>query len=61
MDDVDELPADATNTSGSVAMDAMTDPADAAQLLDVDVEQLARSVSLIPNDGLFGLETLEPG
>ena len=42
--DVDELPTDAAVTidlAGLSAGDAMTDGAEAAELLDVDVDQLA--------------------
>jgi hypothetical protein len=37
----------------------MTDSADAAQLLDVDVDQLTRAFSLVSDDRLSGLEALE--
>jgi hypothetical protein len=58
--DMDELPADASNASGAVSVDTMADTADTAQLLDVDVDQLARAFSLVSDDWLFGLEALEP-
>src|SRR5260370_31051809 len=56
--DVDELPADSSNTGGAVAVDAMSDTADTPQLLDVDVDQLARAISLISHDRLLRLEAL---
>jgi hypothetical protein len=37
----------------------MTDTADAAQLLDVDVDQLTRAFSLVSDDRLLGLEALK--
>jgi hypothetical protein len=58
--DVDELPPYATDPGGAVAMDAMADATDAAQLLDVDVDQLARAISLISHDRFLRLEALEP-
>jgi hypothetical protein len=57
--DVDELPADASGVLSTIAGDAMADTADAAQLLDVDVDQLARAIPLIPDDRLFELQALE--
>jgi hypothetical protein len=59
--DMDELPADAADLLGVVAMDAMTDAADTAQLLDIHVDQLARLVPLVSASGLFGFEVLESG
>jgi hypothetical protein len=41
-------------------MDAMSDTTDTSQLLDVDVDQLARAISLISHDRLLRLEALEP-
>jgi hypothetical protein len=38
----------------------MADTTDTAQLLDVDVDQLAWAFSLISNDGRLGLEAFEP-
>jgi hypothetical protein len=58
--DVNELPANASHACGAVSVDAMTDTADTPQLLDVDVDQLTRAVSLVSDDRLFGLEALEP-
>jgi hypothetical protein len=42
-------------------MNAVTDTSDTAEFLDVDVDQLAGSVPLIPDGRLFGLQVLEPG
>jgi hypothetical protein len=58
--DMDELPADAADFLRLIAMDAMTDAADTAQLLDVHVDELARLVPLVSANGLFGFEALEP-
>jgi hypothetical protein len=58
--DMDKLPADASDSCGAVSVDAMADTADTAQLLDIDVEQLARAFSLVSDDRLFGLEAAEP-
>jgi hypothetical protein len=57
---MDELPADASNASGAVTVDAMADTADTPQLLDVNVDQLTGTFSLVSDDRLFGLEALEP-
>jgi hypothetical protein len=38
----------------------MTDTADTPEFFDVDVDQLTRAFSLVSDDGLFGLEALEP-
>jgi hypothetical protein len=38
--DMDELPADAAHATAPIAGDAMADPADTAQLFDVDMPQL---------------------
>ena len=56
---MDELPTDAPDSSGAVAMDAMADTTDTAQLLDIDVDQLAGTISLVPDDRLLGLEVLK--
>jgi hypothetical protein len=58
--DMDELPTDASDSGGSVAVDAMSDTADTPQLLDIDVDQLAGTISLISDHGRLGLEALEP-
>jgi len=58
---VDELPADATDTSGAVAVDPMSHASDAAEFLDVDVDELSGMVSLITDDGFFGIEVFESG
>jgi hypothetical protein len=58
--DVNVLPADAADTPGSVSVDAMADPADAPQLLDVHMDQLAGAISLVPVIGWLGIEVLEP-
>lgn len=59
--DVDELPADAADTSGAVTVDTMSHASDAAEFLDVDVDELSRMVSLIAHDGFFGIEVFESG
>jgi hypothetical protein len=58
--DMDELPADASNTGGAVTVDAMSNTSDTTQLLDVDVDQFAGPISLVSDDRLLGLEALEP-
>jgi hypothetical protein len=57
--DMNELPADAADFLRAVAMDAMTDTPDAAQLLDVHVDELAGLVPLVSANGFFGLQALE--
>jgi len=59
--DVDELPTDAADTSGAVTVDTMAHSSDAAELLDIDVDELSRMVSLVADDGFFGIEVLESG
>src|SRR5216683_2027885 len=50
--DMDELPADASAVAvaGSVAGDAVADPVEAAELLDVDMDHLTRRFALVAND-----------
>lgn len=57
---VNELPSDASRVLPTIAGDAMADAADAAKLFDIDVDELARAVPLVSDDGLFGFEALEP-
>jgi hypothetical protein len=59
--DMDELPADAASLDRVVPVDAVTDATDTAQLLDIDVDELARAISLVPNDRDLGLEAFEAG
>ena len=55
--DVDELPAGAARLALlPVAGDAMADALEAAELLDVDVDQLARLLPLVAADRLGRLE-----
>jgi len=58
--DVDKLPADAARPGPSVPGDAMADPADAAQLLDVEMEQLPRLRPFIPPAGGDRLRRPQP-
>jgi hypothetical protein len=58
--DMDELPADASDSCGAVSVDTMADAADTAQLLDVDVDQLPGMLSLVSDDRFFGFEAAEP-
>jgi hypothetical protein len=59
---VDELPAQAlagaapVTPAGAIAGDAMADALDAAQLLDVDVDQLAGMLVLVADDGWPGVQ-----
>src|SRR5687768_18416801 len=52
--DVDVLPASAHRAVAPVAGDAMTNPRDSAQFLDVEVDQLARALPLITDNGRSG-------
>ena len=60
--DVQELPTqpppDAAPIAlpGAIAGDAMADAVDAAELFDLDVDQLARLLTLVADDGRFGVE-----
>ena len=56
--DVDELPADAAGLAlaCAVAGDAMADALEAAELLDVDVDQLAGMLALVAADRLGRLQ-----
>src|SRR6516165_4463987 len=49
--DMDEFPPDTTRVSPTVAVDAMTNAADAAEFLDVQVKQRAGTVVLIASRG----------
>jgi hypothetical protein len=55
--DVDVLPADPAAPGTPVAMDAVAGPADPAELLDLDVDELARPLPLVP---VRRLERLQP-
>jgi hypothetical protein len=57
--DMDELPADASSILTTIAGDAMTDAADAPELLDVHVDELAGMLPLVSANGFFGLQALE--
>ena len=61
--DVDELPADAADAglAGAVAGDAVADALEAAELLDVDVDQLAGMLALVAAHRLGRLEGLRCG
>jgi hypothetical protein len=52
--DVQELPAGATGAGGAIAVDAVAGALDAAELLDVDVDELARCGPLVAAGGLGG-------
>ena len=58
--DVDELPADAAALAlaGAIAGDAMADALEAAELLDVDVDQLAGMLALVAAHRLGGSRSL---
>jgi hypothetical protein len=60
--DMDKLPADATAVAlaGAVAGDAVADPVEAAELLDVDMDHLARRFALVANDRRGRLQILDP-
>lgn len=59
---VQVVPADAAvlGHADPMAGDAVTDPVDAAELLGVDVDQLARPLMLVADDGRLGIERAEP-
>jgi hypothetical protein len=57
--DMDELPSDASRVLPTITGDAMTDAADAAQLLDIHVDELAGMLPLVSANRLFGLQALE--
>ena len=62
MADMDELPADAAAVAlaGAVAGDAVADALEAAELLDVDVDQLAGLLALVAAHRLGRLQGAEP-
>jgi hypothetical protein len=55
---VDILPAGPALVAraGAIAGDAVADAVDAAELLDVDMDEFARRVALIADDGGLGIE-----
>ena len=53
-------PRDCVALAAAVAGDAVADPVEAAELLDVDVDQLAGVLALVAADRLGRLEVLEP-
>ena len=59
--DVEVLPAGAAlpALAAAVAGDAVADAVDAAELLDVDVDQLARALALVAENGGLGIERPE--
>src|SRR5512134_754895 len=59
--DMHELPADAAcpALTGSIAGDAVPDPVEAAQLLDVDVDELARVLAFVASHWLGRFQGLE--
>jgi len=59
--DVNELPAGASAALPAVAGDTVADDLNAAQLLGVDMYELAGLVSLVAADGFCRVEVLEPG
>jgi hypothetical protein len=54
--DVEVLPADAFDVLAAIAVNAMTDTADATEFFDVEVEQIAGTGILIAHDGRGGFE-----
>jgi hypothetical protein len=57
--DMDELPPGTSSALPAVAGDAVADDLDAPQLLDVNVDELSGVVSLVAENGFFGVEVLE--
>jgi len=58
--DMDEFPAAAAAVGGAVAGDAVADPVEAAELLDVEVDHLAGRFALVANDRHGRLQILHP-
>src|SRR5215212_6949881 len=58
--DVDELPTDPAAPRSAVAVDAVAGTADLAQLLDVDVNELARTRPLVAVGPLVRLQPRQP-
>ena len=58
---VQDLPADAFHPPRVIPMDTMADAADPAELLRVDVQQLAGALALIPHHGRRRLEARQAG
>ena len=54
--DVEELPSRASSALTVIAVDAVTNPLDASELLDVEVDKLPGMLALITTRGLLGLE-----
>src|SRR5262249_60589668 len=54
--EVADLPPDAAGAVPTIAGDPMADPCDATEFLDVDVQQVARPLALVPLDGSGRLE-----
>lgn len=57
----DVLPADVARTLGAVAGDAVADLVEAAELLDVDVQQFAGAVALVALHRLARAQIAQPG
>jgi hypothetical protein len=58
---VDVLPADAAHPTPTIPADAMAHPPNAAELLDVEVDQITGPRPLVALDGGRGLEGPQPG
>ena len=56
----DEVPADVSRPLGTVTGDAMADLVKTPELLDVDVQQLARVLTLVALHGLVGAQVAQP-
>jgi len=54
--DEQEFPADAAGALGAVTRDPVADPLEAAELLDVDVQQRAGPLALVALDGSLRLQ-----
>lgn len=57
----DVLPADVASALSAIAGDPVSNPVEAAELLDVDVQQLARLLALVALHRLGGTQIAQPG
>jgi hypothetical protein len=57
--DVDEVPAGAAALAAAATGDAVSDTLEAGQLLDVEMQGLARAFTLMADDGRLGIEGRE--
>jgi hypothetical protein len=58
--DVDELPADSSLMGPAIPMDTMANAADPPEFLDVEVEEISRTLALVADDRRLGDQLGEP-